>query len=143
MDVFAQTLVEHFFLDGTAFLVGKHPVGKLRVPAKAVSTQLNAVLAGEVSDAVGSTPVPFAFLRLQHTRFHVVLSRHAVKLLAYKCSLFRHADVKPVDSDTDFEVVLISFLQCRIAGFSLWSSKLCLCTGDAHSKEHQGKGGFC
>ena len=29
MDVLAQTLIEHLFLDGLAFLVGKHPVGKL------------------------------------------------------------------------------------------------------------------
>ena len=53
VDMFAQTLVEHFLLDGLTLLVGEHPVGKLRVPAETVTTHLDAVLATEVGDAVG------------------------------------------------------------------------------------------
>ena len=53
VDMLAQTLVEHFLLHRLALLVGEHPVGKLRVPAEAVATHLDAVLAAEVGDAVG------------------------------------------------------------------------------------------
>ena len=53
MDMLAQTLVEHLLFHLLTLLVGKHPVGKLSMPAQTVTTHLDAVLAAEVGDTVG------------------------------------------------------------------------------------------
>ena len=62
MDVFTQTLIEHFLLHFPTFLVSEHPVSKLRVPAKAVATQFDTILTAEVGNLVGPFKVPYALL---------------------------------------------------------------------------------
>ncbi len=82
VDVLTQTLVEHFLLNRTSFLVLEHPVGELRVPAEAVSAQLDATLAGKVGNRVCPTPVPDTFGRMDGDGLHVVLGCQAVELLS-------------------------------------------------------------
>ena len=107
MDMVAQTLVEHFFLHRLAFLVLEHPVGKLCMPAEVMSTELDAVLAAEVCDAIGSAEVPYAFCRVHLAYLHVVLGSDAVELLLDKGNLLRDLDVVLVDGYSNGEVVLI------------------------------------
>ena len=110
MDVFTQTLVEHFLRHRLAILVVEHPVGKLRVPNQAVTTQLDAVLAAEVCDSIGILPTPHTLLRMQFTRLHVVLSRNAVVVFLDDFHRLRVVDVAHVHCHTHGEVTLVSVL---------------------------------
>ena len=65
MDMSAQTLIEHFLADILAFLIDKHPVGKLAVPTQAMTTKFDTVLTAEISNAVCISPIELAFARLQ------------------------------------------------------------------------------
>ena len=80
MDMGAQTLIEDLLAYVLTFLVDKHPVGELAVPAKAVSAHLNAVFAAEVGYSVSLLPVEHALTRLQRARFHGILSSNAIKI---------------------------------------------------------------
>ena len=111
MDMFAQTLVENLLLDGTSFLVLKHPVGKLRVPAQAVSAQLDAVLTAEIGNLVCLLKIPDALLGMEHTGFHVVLSSDAVKLTQCQRLLVLIGHITLVQGDAYHKIVLIGIFQ--------------------------------
>ena len=133
MDVVTQSLVEHLFLDGLALLVHEHPVGKLIVPAEAVTTQLDAILAAEVGNLVGSLPVPFSLLGMQFAGFHVVLGCDAVELALDEAYLVGIAHVALVEGDANHEVVLVGILQLNTRIGVCWCSSLCPCSHAVNS----------
>ena len=125
MDMIAQTLVEHLLLHGLTLLVGKHPVGKLRVPAQTVTTHLDTVLTAEVSNLVGFLKVPNALLRMDFAWFPVILGSHTVKLLLDNLDLSGISHIRLIDSHTNREVILIGILQTRTCGIIYRASPLC------------------
>ena len=141
MNVFAQTLIEHFLFDLLTLLVGEHPVGKLRVPAQAVTTQLDAVLTAEVSNLVGTLKVPHALFGMQFTGLHVILSSDAVELSLHQINLVGRTHITLVKSYTNHEVVLVSVLQFNTGVWICWSSKLCPCAHACH-RQHKGESHF-
>ena len=110
VDVFAQTLIEHFLSHFLTILVSKHPVTELRVPAKAVSTHLDAVLATEVCNGISILPSPLTFSWVNRDRLHVVLSRNAVVVFLDDFHRLRVVDVAHVHCHTHGEVTLVSVL---------------------------------
>ena len=125
MDMLAQTLVEHLFLHLLAFLVGEHPVGKLRVPAEAVAAHLDTVLTAEVGNLVGLLKVPHALLRVQLSGFHVVLGGHAVELFQDEFLLCVVANVALVQCHADSEIVLVGIFQSYVCSWVGTLSELC------------------
>ena len=133
----AQTLVEHFLLYLLAFLVCEHPVGKLRVPAEAVTTHLDTVLTTEIGDTVSQTEVPLTLCGVDLTWFPGVLSGDAVELLLDKLHLSRIRHVGLVHCYTNGEVVLVGILQswaCRIVNGASPLCKSCRTGSYKHRK---------
>ena len=93
------------------------------MPHQTVSAHLDAVLATEIGDAVGTLPVIHALRRFGRLRFHVILSCHTIELLHDKCLLLGIRHVALIDSNTNSEIILIDLFQ-----------SLCFC-----DVTHQGK----
>ena len=87
-----------------------------------MATQFDTVLAAEISNFVSWFPVPLAFLRMNHTGFHVVLSRNAVELLLHQRDLLGLRDVTLVHCHTYHKVILIGILKGDV--LNLWPAKL-------------------
>ena len=131
-DMFAQTLVEHFFRHRLSILVLQHPVAELGMPAEAVATQLDAILTAEVGDAVGTVPVPYAFSRMNRNRLHVVLCGDAVILFFDDRSLCRIGQVALVHGHSNRKVVFIGVFQSCVI---LRNTRLPLCTDCQYSRK--------
>ena len=103
MDVLAQPFVEDLLGYFPAKRVGKHPVGKLIVPAQAVASHLHAMPAAEVGYAVGPLPGIYSFARMNGCRLHGILGgggaevgchQFMLPLLAHVGDTQSHSDVK-------------------------------------------------
>ena len=101
-----------------------------------MTTKLDAVLAAEVGDAVGSAPVPHSFFRMDFTHLHVVLSRDAVELFLdefHRCSV---ADIALVHRHADGEIAIVGIFQALacigVLGLPPLSHEWC----DAEECEH-------
>ena len=137
----AQTLVEHFLSHFLAFLVGKHPVGKLRVPSQTVSAHLHAVGTAPVSDAVGSGEVPHVFLRMNLSRLHGVFSRDTIEVFLHDSHLFWRGNITEVECHTHGEIIFVGvFVACWLFYWKLsWS--LCHDSACSH-RQHQREASF-
>ena len=139
VDVLTQALVEHFLLHWLTFAVGEHPVGKLRMPAEAVATQLDAVLAAEVSNLVGTLPVPHTLFRMNLAGLHVVLSGDGVELLLDESNLIGVRHIALVHGHTNREVVLVGIHHAtwhlRLA--KAWALRVYICAAKQEQEQRQ------
>ena len=110
MDIFLKTLVENFLAYRLAFLIGKHPVGKLRMPNQAVPAHLQPIGTAEVGNAVCSTPMPHILSRMDGRRLHLVFASHAVKLAEHHQLLFRR-QIPHIQGNTHLEIIPVCILQ--------------------------------
>ena len=141
MDMLTQTLIEDLLLDFPTLLVGKHPVGKLRMPAQAVATQFDTILSAEVSNLVSLFKVPYALLRMQHTGFHVVLSSNAAEFGLHQINLVSISDVTLIQCNTNHKVVLVGILQLHGGIWINRCTPLCPRTQTIHG-HHDGQNSF-
>ena len=134
-----ESFIEYFLRHIIAFLIHEHPVSKLAVPAKTVTTQRNIVLTAEVGDLVRILPVPLTFTRLKRNRLHVILCSDAVEILLDKSDLIRIRYISHIDSHSYSEIILVSVLvACRILYRRSAPRSLCLCKScHAHETEQE------
>ena len=136
MDVFAQTSIENLLAHFLAFLVDKHPVAELVMPAKTMATQFDAIRTTEVGYLVCIFPVPLPFFRLQRNRFHIIFCRDTIKVFLDESNLCRISDVSHVHSYTDREIALIGvFVACWV-DFLRATQRLSRSRSRAHEHRH-------
>ena len=127
LDVMFHVGIELLLGKQVTFFVLIDPGTYLRVPHKAVATQLDAVLAAEVGNLVGILPVEFTFTRFSRLGFHVVLSSDAVELPLDESDLLRGRNVPLIYSHSNHEVVFVSVLHTVSDRLRSSLTKLCHC----------------
>ena len=95
------------------------------MPAKTVSTQLDTILTTEIGNLIGLFEVPHALLRVNHTRFHIVLGCDAAELLIDKIYLILVRHVALIYCDANHEIILVSVLHSHVGIWVNGSAPLC------------------
>ena len=121
------------------FLIGEHPVGKLRVPAEAMSTHLDAVLATEVGNFVGFFPVPDTLLGMYLAGFHVVLGGDGVELLFDESNLIGIRHIALVHSDANREEIFVGVLHAtwHLWLAEAWALRVYICAAEQEHEQRQ------
>ena len=110
--MFAQSPVEYILVDELAALVIHHPLGKLVMPYKTVSTHRNLVATAPVGNAVCILPFPYSLCRMQFAWLHRIFASHAV-VIGENGLLFFVREVACVERHAYLEVVFVGvFKSC-------------------------------
>ena len=111
MNMCTQPFIEDLLGDRVPHTVHKHPVGKLVVPAQAMSTHLQPIATAEIGYAVCCLPGEDTLSRLHRCGLHGILCRGGTEVGNNQVTLTFHSHIAEVESHPHIETVPISMLE--------------------------------